>query len=46
MEHINYFVNVITNYTSFSQFIKFRLARAKAAFNMKNRLLISTLVLN
>lgn len=43
MEHINYFVSMVTNDARYTRLIKSRLARAKAAFNMKNSLFISKL---
>jgi len=46
MEHINYFVSIITNDARYTRVIKSRLARAKAAFDMKNSLFVSNLNLN
>ena len=46
MERIIYFVRMITDDARYTRVIKFRLARAKAAFNMKNFLFISKLNLN
>jgi len=46
MEHSNYFVSMITNDARYTRAIKSRLARVKAAFNMKNSLFISKLNLN
>ena len=46
MERIIYFVRMITNDARYTRVIKFRLARAKASFNMKNSLFINKLNLN
>jgi hypothetical protein len=46
MEHNNYLVSMITNDARYTRVIKSRLARVKAAFNMKNSLFISKFKLN
>jgi len=46
MEHINYFVSMITNDARHRRVIKSRLAMAKAAVYMKNSLFISKMKLN